>query len=216
MYFKQGERMTVLYSEAKGAFCTLIFAHGAGAPMDSPFMESMTALLLAQGISVVRFEFPYMAQRRLDGRRRPPNKMDVLQDSWRDLYREVFEQVAGPIVLAGKSMGGRVASMLVDELQASALICFGYPFYPVSKLDQPRIEHLLSLRTPTLILQGERDALGSREVVLTYNLSSAIEIEWLAMADHDLKPLKRSGFTHEQYLQRAAIKVADFVRARVT
>ena len=200
MYFKQGERMTVLYSEAKGAFCTLIFAHGAGAPMDSPFMESMTALLLAQGISVVRFEFPYMAQRRLDGRRRPPNKMDVLQDSWRDLYREV---------------GGRVASMLADELQASALICFGYPFYPVSKLDQPRIEHLLSLRTPTLILQGERDALGSREVVQTYNLSSAIEIEWLAMADHDLKPLKRSGFTHEQYLQRAAIKVADFVRARV-
>ena len=81
---------------------------------------------------------------------------------------------------------------------------------------KPRIEHLLNLHTPTLILQGERDTLGSREVVQTYNLSSAIEIEWLAMADHDLKPLKRSGFTHEQYLQRAAIKVADFVRARVT
>ena len=142
--------------------------------------------------------------------------MDVLQDSWRDLYREVHEQVVGPVILAGKSMGGRVASMLADELQASALICFGYPFYPVKKLDKPRIEHLLSLRTPTLILQGERDALGRREVVQTYNLSSSIEIEWLAMADHDLTPLKRSGFTHEQYLQRAAIKVADFVRARVT
>lgn len=205
--------MPILYARAPQSFCTLIFAHGAGAPMDSDFMEDMTRRLLGLGVSVMRFEFPYMAQRRIDAVRRPPNKMDVLQDTWRSVYSEVRGQTDQPIVIAGKSMGGRVASMLADELQPLALVCLGYPFYPAKKLDKPRTEHLLSLRTPTLIVQGERDALGSLEVVQTYGLSAVIEIEWLAMADHDLKPLKRSGCTHDEYLQRTAIRVAGFVKA---
>ena len=110
--------MSVVYSQAAGSFCTLILAHGAGAPMDSAFMESVTQRLLALGISVVRFEFPYMAQRRLDGVRRPPNAMSVLQDTWRTIYAEVRQQTTEPVVVAGKSMGGRVASMLADELGA--------------------------------------------------------------------------------------------------
>src|SRR5690554_3431635 len=174
--------------------------------MDSPFMEVMTQHLLALGVNVARFEFPYMAQRRQDGVRRSPNRMNVLQEHWRGVYRQVREQVDGPIVLAGKSMGGRVASMLADELQARALICFGYPFYPARKPERPRIEHLQGLQTATLIIQGERDALGDRATVDTYALSSVIEFEWLAMADHDLKPLQRSGFTQAQYMQRAAVR----------
>ena len=205
--------MPILYARAPQSFCTLIFAHGAGAPMDSDFMEDMTQRLLGLGVSVVRFEFPYMAQRRIDAVRRPPNKMEVLQDTWRSVYSEVRGQTDQPIVIAGKSMGGRVASMLADELQPLALVCLGYPFYPAKKLDKPRTGHLLSLRTPTLIVQGERDVLGSLEVVQTYGLSAVIEIEWLAMADHDLKPLKRSGCTHDEYLQRTAIRVAGFVKA---
>jgi len=204
--------MKVKFSRAQRAYCTLIFAHGAGAPMDSPFMESMTQHLLGLGVSVVRFEFPYMAQRRVDGVRRPPNRMEVLQAHWREVYRYVQELSEEPIVLAGKSMGGRVASMLADELQASALICFGYPFYPARKPERPRIEHLQGLQTATLIIQGERDALGKQDTVEAYSLSPAIEFVWLAMADHDLKPLQRSGFTHEQYLQRAAMRAADFIQ----
>lgn len=204
--------MTNMHVKAHNAYCTLIMAHGAGAPMDSPFMAQMTQYLLELGISVVRFEFPYMAQRRQDAVRRPPNKMDVLQDSWRAVYQQVQARTDGPIVLAGKSMGGRVASMLVDELQASALICLGYPFYPARKPEKPRIEHLRELVTPTLMVQGERDALGKRETVETYALSAAIEFEWLAQADHDLKPLLRSGFSHEQYLRRAAQRMADFIQ----
>src|SRR5690554_7609334 len=73
----------VSFSKAKNAYSTLIFAHGAGAPMDSPFMEVMTQHLLALGVNVARFEFPYMAQRRQDGVRRPPNRMNVLQEHWR-------------------------------------------------------------------------------------------------------------------------------------
>lgn len=207
--------MSILYSDACESFCTLIFAHGAGAPMDSCFMENMTQRLLGLGISVVRFEFPYMAQRRIDAVRRPPSKMEVLQDTWRSIYSQVRTKTDGPIVMAGKSMGGRVASMLADELQPHALICLGYPFYPAKKLDQPRTTHLFDLFTPTLIVQGERDALGCLEVVQDYVLSNVIEIEWLAMADHDLKPLKRSGCTHEEYLQRTAVRVADFIKEKL-
>lgn len=207
--------MSVLYSQASGSFCTLILAHGAGAPMDSSFMESVTERFLALGISVVRFEFPYMAQRRLDGVRRPPNRMNVLQDSWRAMYAEVRQQTVEPIVIAGKSMGGRVASMLADELAADALVCFGYPFYPARKPEKPRTEHLLGLRTPTLIVQGERDPLGRREVVESYVLSAAIEFEWMALADHDLKPLKRSGCSHEQYLQQAVLRATEFIKIQI-
>ncbi|QEY58398.1 alpha/beta hydrolase [Pseudomonas sp. C27(2019)] len=203
--------MSILYANAENPCCTLILAHGAGAPMDSEFMETIVQNLLALDISVVRFEFPYMALCRLDAIRRPPNKMAVLQDTWREVYNQVRAQSTLPIVIAGKSMGGRVASMLVDELQPLALICLGYPFYPAKKLDKPRTEHLLDLRTPTLIVQGERDALGCREVVEGYRLSSAIEIEWMALADHDLKPLQRSGCTQAQYLQHAACRIKDFV-----
>ena len=207
--------MSVVYSQAAGSFCTLILAHGAGAPMDSAFMESVTQRLLALGISVVRFEFPYMAQRRLDGVRRPPNAMSVLQDTWRTIYAEVRQQTTEPVVVAGKSMGGRVASMLADELGADALVCFGYPFYPARKPAKPRTEHLLGLRTPTLIVQGERDPLGRKEVVESYVLSAAIGFEWMALADHDLKPLKRSGFNHEQYLQQAVLRVAEFIKTHI-
>ncbi|HZJ91882.1 MAG TPA: alpha/beta fold hydrolase [Thiopseudomonas sp.] len=207
--------MSVLYKHASESFCTLIFAHGAGAPMDSDFMEAMTQRLLALNISVVRFEFPYMAQRRIDAVRRPPNKADVLLDTWRNVFAQVRLQTAGPIVIAGKSMGGRMASMLADELQADALVCLGYPFYPAGRQDKPRTAHLAGLQTPALIVQGERDALGCKDVVLTYNLSPMIKLEWMALADHDLKPLKRSGFTHEQYLQYAGLSIAEFIKAQL-
>ena len=101
----------------------------------------------------------------------------------------------------------------VDELGADALVCLGYPFYAVGKPEKPRVEHLAELKTPTLIVQGERDALGNREAVAGYALSPAIEVSWLAAADHDLKPLKVSGFSHEQHMQAAAERVA--VKARV-
>ncbi|AZL74916.1 alpha/beta family hydrolase [Pseudomonas oryziphila] len=190
----------------------LILAHGAGAPMDSGFMDDMAQRLAGLGVGVVRFEFPYMAQRRVDGGRRPPNPQKVLLDCWRDVYSQVRPLVAGPLAVGGKSMGGRMASLLADELGADALVCLGYPFYAVGKPHKPRVEHLAGLRTRTLIVQGERDALGNREAVQGYELSPAIEVSWLVAADHDLKPLKASGFSHEQHLQAAAQKVAGFLR----
>jgi predicted alpha/beta-hydrolase family hydrolase len=107
-----------------------------------------------------------------------------------------------------------MASLLADELGADALVCLGYPFYAVGKPEKPRVEHLAGLQTRTLIVQGERDALGNREAVEAYTLSPSIEVAWLAAGDHDLKPLKVSGFTHEQHLASAAERVSGFLRGR--
>ena len=194
------------------ASATLIFAHGAGAPMDSGWMSDMAERLAAHGINVLRFEFPYMAQRRVDDGKRPPNPAPKLQECWREVYAVVRRHVAGRLAIGGKSMGGRMASLLADELGADALVCLGYPFYAVGKPEKPRVEHLAGLKTRTLIVQGERDALGNREAVEAYTLAPGIEVFWLAVADHDLKPLKASGFTHEQHLAAAAGKVAAFLQ----
>ncbi|WP_350493488.1 alpha/beta family hydrolase [Pseudomonas subflava] len=191
---------------------TLILAHGAGAPMDSAFMQRMAELLAERGVAVLRFEFPYMAQRRQGGGKRPPNPQAQLLDAWREVWREVRARVSGPLAIGGKSMGGRMASLLADELGADALVCLGYPFYAAGKPEKPRVAHLAKLRTRSLIVQGERDALGNRETVEGYVLAPGITLEWLAAADHDLKPLKASGFSHEQHLQRAADAVAEFLR----
>ncbi len=190
---------------------TLILAHGAGAPMDSDFMQRMAGLLADQGVAVVRFEFPYMAKSRQDGVRRPPDRQAKLLDCWRAVHAEVRRQVDGPLAIGGKSMGGRMASLVADELSVDALICLGYPFHAIGKADRPRVEHLRALRTPTLIVQGERDPMGTRDTVGMYELSPAIRLNWLEAADHDLKPLRSSGFTHEQHLRSAAAQVAAFV-----
>ena len=193
----------------QGAGWTLILAHGAGAPMDSQWMAEMAERLAVRGVNVLRFEFPYMAQRRLDGGKRPPNPQPVLLECWREVFSEVRRHVAGPIAIGGKSMGGRMASLLADELGADALVCLGYPFYAAGKPEKPRVAHLAHVKTPTLIVQGERDALGNREAVEAYTLSPAIEVHWLVAGDHDLKPLKTSGFSHAQHLEAAADRIVS-------
>ncbi|KDD69602.1 alpha/beta hydrolase [Pseudomonas mandelii PD30] len=196
------------------ASATLILAHGAGAPMDSGWMNDMAARLAASGINVLRFEFPYMAQRRIDGGKRPPNPAPKLLECWREVYAVVRRHVTGRLAIGGKSMGGRMASLLADELEADALVCLGYPFYAVGKPEKPRVEHLAALKTRTLIVQGERDALGNREAVEAYTLAPSIEVFWLVAGDHDLKPLKASGFSHEQHLAVTASRVAAFLQGQ--
>ena len=211
-YTQGGEAPEIISDRPAGVpLASLILAHGAGAPMDSPFMQEITESLVRRGIAVFRFEFAYMAQRRLSGRKRPPNPQAQLLLQWEAVYRLVRQQTAGGLAIGGKSMGGRMASLLADELEADALVCLGYPFYAAGKPEKPRVAHLAELRTPTVIIQGERDALGDRASVAGYTLSPAIQFHWLTAADHDLKPLKRSGLTHEQHLDAAADTIASFL-----
>jgi len=192
---------------------TIALAHGAGAPMDSPFMAEVAAGLAERGWRVARFEFPYMVRRREDGKKRPPDKQATLLATWHD----VIGQLGPPerLVVGGKSMGGRMASLVADEAGAAGLVCFGYPFHPPGKPENLRIDHLRDLTTPTLILQGERDPFGKPDEVADYPLSPAIEVRWLPDGNHDLAPRKRSGHTAEGNLVEALAAVDAFLRARL-
>ncbi|MEL7543623.1 MAG: alpha/beta family hydrolase [Pseudomonadota bacterium] len=192
----------------------LVLAHGAGAAMDSPFMAAMTAALNDCGIGVLRFEFDYMAARRTGGPRRPPPKVEMLCAAYLDVMSEVIERYdpCGPLLIGGKSLGGRVASMIADDVRGIAgVVCIGYPFHPVGKPSTLRTSHLGALTTPTLIVQGTRDALGSDAEVAGYDLAGSIKLHWLADGDHDLKPRNRSGFSHDDHIQAAAEAIAAFV-----
>lgn len=197
----------------------LILAHGAGAMMDSPFMNTIAEGVAAKGIRVWRFEFPYMCERRESGKKRPPNTQKVLLESWRDAVRQVSEKLQAMgsgealILIGGKSMGGRMASLLADEIKPSGLICLGYPFHALGKPEKPRTEHLAEIATPTLILQGTRDPMGSQERVLEYSLSEMIELFWLQDGDHDLKPRVKSGLTHQNHMTLANQRITDFILA---
>ncbi len=190
----------------------LILAHGAGAPMDSEFMEQMAILLAEREIGVVRFEFPYMAQRRSGGSKRPPDRQPLLLDTW----RRVIEQCRGKgkLFIGGKSMGGRMASLIADEAEVDGLVCLGYPFHPAKKPEKVRTEHLYELQAPSLVIQGSRDALGSREEVESYDLPAIIEQCWLEDGDHDLKPRVKSGYTHRQHMIAAADAISAFITAQ--
>jgi len=187
----------------------IILAHGAGAPMDSPFMETMASGLASKGLFVVRFEFPYMRARR-EGKRRPPDRAATLESCWLDALESAPGN--GPGVIGGKSMGGRIASMVADRAGVTGLVCLGYPFHPPGKPDNLRTEHLATIETPTLIVQGDRDALGSRDEVGGYCLSGAIRLLWLPDGDHSFKPRKSSGHTLDENLSTAIREVAAFVR----
>lgn len=190
---------------------TLVLAHGAGAAMDSRGMTDIAARVAARGVRVVRFEFAYMASRRV-GVRKPPPRADTLLDE----YRAVLAEIDGTPVVGGRSMGGRVASMIADSAFAAGtvagLACVSYPWHPPARPDQPRVSHLADLHVPTLMVQGTRDPFGSPDEVAAYPLSPVIELLWLDDGDHDLRPRTAiSGHTHAQHLDTAADAVAAFV-----
>ena len=142
---------------------TIALAHGAGAPMDTPFMTSIARGLAAGGVCVARFEFPYMHARRTTGRRSPPDRPAVLLDAWRAAITALGG--AERLVIGGKSLGGRMASIAVAEgLAAAGIVFLGYPFHPPGKPDRVRDEHLSGINRPMLFLQGSKDPFGTPAV----------------------------------------------------
>lgn len=189
----------------------LVLAHGAGAPMDSDFMNVFADGVGDAGVRCVRFEFPYMRRRRATGARRPPDREPVLLEAW----REAIAAVGKPerLVIGGKSLGGRMASKLADELGVRGLVCLGYPFHPPGKPDRLRTSHLKPLTTPTLILQGERDPFGTPPEIATYGLPKTIGLHVLADGDHSFKPRKASGRTLGDNLAEAVREAVAFVKS---
>lgn len=207
----------LLWDSGEEPIGTLLLAHGAGAPMDSGWMNEMAALVAGRGIRVARFEFAYMAGRRTGSRAAPPRAERAL-----DEYRAVVEQVGRKnLFIGGKSYGGRVASMVADELldagRIRGLVCLGYPFHPPGRPEQLRTAHLTGIRTPTLICQGERDPFGGPEDVAGYDLSPAIHVRWFEDADHELRPRKGvTGLTQRDHLMTAALAIETLCKENLT
>ena len=207
-----------LIDGADRAECTILLAHGAGAPMDSPAMTAIAKALTGPGFRVARFEFDYMASRRTSAGRKPPPRAETLCPQYVAAVGALKAETRadGPLVIGGKSMGGRVASMVADDLHAAGriagLLCLGYPFHPVGKPTQLRTGHLGGLKTPALIVQGTRDPFGTPDEVATYTLSKAIDILWLPDGDHDLRPRKGiSGFSMADHLKKMADATAAWI-----
>ncbi len=214
----------LLFDGPDGADITLVLAHGAGAPMDSPFMDAFAQGLGERGIRTVRFEFPYMVERRASGKKRPPDRQPVLLDCWRGVIAQLRDsrphgRPDARFAVGGKSMGGRMASLLLAEDPAwtqaqniRALVCLGYPFHAPGRPEKPRTAHLADLALPTLIVQGDRDPMGNQADVEDYTLAPAIRLHWCPDGNHDLTPRKRSGFTQDGNWTAAMDAAAEFLK----
>jgi len=184
--------------------------------MTSPFLDKITRLLADRGVEVLRFEFDYMAARRSGGRKRPPPRAETLVEEYVRAVQQLRSAgaAAQKLIIGGKSMGGRVASLVADRLFAAGdiagLVCLGYPFHPPGKPENLRTAHLENLACPALIVQGERDPFGSRIEVEGYGLPATIRLVWAPDGDHDLGPRGGSGFTRAGNLALAADAIVTF------
>ncbi len=199
-----------------------LFAHGAGAGMDSDFIVQLSTLLKNKGLEVKTFEFPYMRKIRAEGKRRPPDRMPKLLVAFEQAIQSIATNKQ--IFIGGKSMGGRVASILAAEKGAklvdqstpiNGVICLGFPFHPPKNPDKYRGEHLSEIAIDTLIVQGERDAFGTQSEVAEFNFSDRVQLEFLSDGDHSFKPRVRSGVTFVQNLIKCSELIIEFIENRL-
>ena len=200
--------MQFLHDGPEKADAVFVFAHGAGAPMDSPFMNTVSEGIAANGIRVARFEFPYMAERRRSGKRKGPDRTDVLEETWRTA---IAEQSNRHVFIGGKSMGGRIATMVAANSQVAGVICFGYPFHPPGKPEKTRTAHLSGIEVPILIVQGTRDPFGKPDEIAQYDLSDSIRLVWLENGDHSFKTPKKAIQTTEELIDEAIRQATAFI-----
>jgi predicted alpha/beta-hydrolase family hydrolase len=199
-----------MHSNTPNPVATLLLAHGAGAPMDSPFMEAISKKLVAQAFEVIRFEFPYMQQRRKTDVKRPPDRAEKLMEAFHQAISAVGPR--NKLIIGGKSMGGRIASMLAANHNPAVqgVLCLGYPFHPPGKREKLRTDHLPAIKVPTLIIQGERDTFGGRTLVETLSLPHTIKVVFAPDGNHDLTPRKASGHTAEENMDLAVASTKSF------
>lgn len=204
----------------KDAKAVMILAHGAGAPMDSLFMELLAEALAGQGIESVRFEFPYMVKRREDGRKRPPDRQPALLAAFEDQVSLAREELGSqvPLLVGGKSMGGRMATLLAAGKfrDIDGVACYGYPFHPPGKLDRWRIEHLGEVAVPLLVVQGTRDPFGKPdELKAQGQIPGLTRLCWLDGGNHDFQPLARQPEQQADLIAQAALLTRQFAEDAV-
>lgn len=181
-----------------------LLAHGAGAGMESEFLVAIATGLAERGLPVLRFNYAYAERMTREGRRRPPDRrprLEAVHGAALDALRARYPNRR--IVLAGKSMGGRIASYLsAVGADDSALLLLGYPLHPQKQPERLRSEHFGAIAVPALFLQGTRDALCDlgllRRELETFG--GTVTLRVIEGADHDFRVLVRSGRTRAEVL----------------
>jgi hypothetical protein len=196
----------------RGADRAVLLAHGAGADMHAPALAVVAAALAAAKVPCLRFDFPY----RIAGRR-SPDRAPVLEDAVRKAAAELASRTGlAPerLVLGGRSMGGRICSMVAAADGALGLVLLGYPLHPPGKPDQLRVEHFARLHMPVLFASGTRDAFGTPAELRRHarKVKGPVTFHWIDTADHAFKPLRASGLPPQQALDGVAAAVVEFVR----
>jgi uncharacterized protein len=201
-----------VYARPENPFATLVVAHGAGAGMEHPFLHGFTHALNDDGVATLRFNFPYREQGR-----KFPDRPPAAIAAWRaamDAARAAASD-GEPVWAAGKSFGGRMASMAVAEgMPATGLVYLGYPLHPPGRPEKLRDEHLYGLKLPMLFLQGTRDTFATPELLerVVSGIGPAAILEWCEGGDHSFAVAGRKRSADEVGASLAST-VSAFMRA---
>ncbi len=195
-----------------GSDGVFVFAHGAGAGMDHPFMEGVAHRLAGYGVATLRYDFPYIRA----GRPLPP-AIGTLPPVARAAVTEARERAAGrPVWAGGKSMGGRVTSMAEadDPLGVEGLIFVGFPLHPRGRPGHDRADHLRETACPLRFVSGTRDQLADVDLLgpVVRGLGARAELHLVEGADHGFHVLVRSGRTDAEALDEVATTIAGWIR----
>jgi predicted alpha/beta-hydrolase family hydrolase len=189
----------------------LTVAHGAGAGMRHPFMEKLAALLASVGVATLRYEFPYMEQRK--SRQDAPPVLHERVAAAAEVARKAAPEL--PLLAGGKSFGGRMTSQAVAEgvlTDVKGIVFFGFPLHPPNRPGTSRADHLAKVSAPMLFLQGTRDEFAPLDLLrpIGESLGSRATLHVIDGADHGFHVLKRSGRTDDDVLRELAQTVASW------
>lgn len=196
---------TAAYDEAPNGDHSAVFvcAHGAGGHMADKGMLTVTRAIGARGLDIVRFNFLYKEKRSSR-----PDPMPLLEDTTAAVVARVRSELRpATLIIGGRSMGGRAASMLAASgFDCSGLLLLAYPLHPAGRPDKLRDQHLPSIRVPVLCINGTRDALCTPELMTAAiaKVTAPWEMHWLDGADHSFHVLKSSGRTDAQVMTEVA------------
>jgi predicted alpha/beta-hydrolase family hydrolase len=211
--FRAGDRsLSGMWSEVGTASAVAVLAHGAGAGMEHPFMEGVSTGLAESDVAAFRFNFPYA-----EAGRRSPDSAPVLLEAWRGALEEAGRRANGrPVAAGGKSLGGRMASMLAAEMggvfSAVALVFFGYPLHAPGRPDKLRDAHLPSIRIPMLFIQGTSDALATFALIeqLVERLGPTAHLHAVQGGDHSFR-VRGKRRTNEDVGRELGVVAAGFI-----
>ena len=213
----RGGEVALRLDESQGAATALVvLGHGAGADMLSPFMERFASGLAGHGLAVARFRFPYMERMQREGRRRPPDRAPVLLDCFADVLTRVDELCPGmPLFVGGKSMGGRIASMLAAEGRTSprGLVFLGYPLHPSGRPERLRAAHLPRMGARALFVQGDRDPLCDLALLRHERRGGRVpgRLHVVKGGDHSFRQLAARRDVEDAEFEKAQRAIARFV-----